>query len=81
MFYGKQRSNTVNDSLFSIRKDKSLREVLSSGKSNAPIQDKTVSIYYGCDFLNVQCVNFVSMSDEPVDAAKVEHNAFVLSYC
>ena len=43
---------------------------MSVGKSNAPIQDKTISIYYGHDFLNIQCINFVSMAEDPVETAK-----------
>ncbi len=32
-----------------------------SGKSNAPINEKTITIYYGPDFVNLQTINFVSL--------------------
>ena len=52
----------------SIFKDKNLKDILSSGQSNVPVEDKTLSIYYGADFVNVQCINFVSVAP---DANKV----------
>lgn len=48
-----------------------MREVLASGKSNISIQDKTISIYYGQDYFNLQIINFVSMSENPVETARV----------
>lgn len=32
-----------------------------SGKSNATINEKTITIYYGPDFVNLQTINFVSL--------------------
>ena len=46
-------------------------DVLMSGKCSAHIADKTVSIYYGSDFVNVQCVNFVSVAEDAAQVAKV----------
>jgi len=49
-----------------------LRELLSSLNDNFSIQDRTISIYYGNDFLNVQCINFVLLNDKnPVEETKV----------
>ena len=51
-------------------KDKHLKEILCSGKSAAPIQDKTISVYYGPDFINIQIVNFVCVADNADEVAK-----------
>lgn len=45
--------------------------MLSSGQSNVPIEDKTLSIYYGSDFVNIQSINFVSMSHDANRVVKV----------
>jgi hypothetical protein len=48
-----------------------MREVLSSGKYNVPIQDKTITLIYGLDFLTLQSINFVCMAENAVEIAKV----------
>ena len=54
-----------------VPKDKNSRDLLAAGKSNASIPNKTISIYYGSDYFNIQCVNFVSMADNAVEVASV----------
>lgn len=41
-----------------------------SGKSSASIREKTITIYYGPDFVNLQSINFVSLSDNAHMIAK-----------
>ncbi len=59
-----------------------MKELLSSLHENFSIQDRTISIYYGNDYLNIQCVNFVLLNDKnPVEETKVNkkieiHNLF-----
>ena len=53
-----------------VPKDKNVKELLLSGKSNYSIQDKTISIYYGNDVTNIQSINFVSMSQNANEIAK-----------
>lgn len=43
-----------------------------AGKSTDSIQDRTMSIYYGSDFCNVQVINFVSVSENAADIIKVK---------
>lgn len=43
---------------------------LQSGKSNIPIQEKTVSIIYGADLVNLSTLNFVAIGDD-IEIAKV----------
>lgn len=53
-----------------------MRDILSSGQSNVPIEDKTLSIYYGSDFVNIQCINFVSMAPD-ADKVTVEWSKII----
>ncbi len=50
--------------------EKSQRDMLSSGKSNASIQAKTITIIYGTDFCQNQSINFVSLADNAEEIAK-----------
>ena len=52
-------------------KDENNQKILKSGQSNVPIEDKTLSIYYGNDFANIKCINFVSMAHSGNKVAKV----------
>ena len=54
----------------STPKDKYLRDVLLSGKSNAPVHDKTITICYGPDMTNVQVVNFVCVAENADEIAR-----------
>jgi hypothetical protein len=49
--------------LIDFKKDRNTREILTSGKSTAPINEKTITIYYGPDFVNIQSINFVSLAE------------------
>jgi phosphatidylinositol phospholipase C beta len=51
-------------------KDKYLKDVLSSGKSSAPVPDKTITICYGPDLVNVLVLNFVCVADNADEVAR-----------
>ncbi len=40
---------------------------MSSGQTNVSIQEKNMSIYFGNDFHNTQCINFVSLASNNAD--------------
>ncbi len=50
-----------NEKMNLKKKDRNTCQILMSGKSNAPINEKTITIYYGPDFVNLQTINFVSL--------------------
>ena len=54
-----------------FEKDLNNQNILKSGQLNVPIEDKTLSIYYGNDFVNIKCINFVSMAHSGNKVAKV----------
>ncbi|CAF0820017.1 unnamed protein product [Brachionus calyciflorus] len=53
-----------------VPNDRSNREYFFSEKSQSPIQDRTISIYYGYDFCNIQIINFISVDDRAVEKAQ-----------
>lgn len=52
-----------HESLFYLQ-DPKLRDTSNMGSTDVPIEDKTVTIVYGPDFVNVDFINFVTNSKE-----------------
>ncbi len=50
--------------------EKSQRDMLSSGKSSASIQAKTITIIYGSEFSQNQSINFVSLAENAEEVAQ-----------
>ena len=67
----------------SLNKDPKQFDLLNTGKSNFSVQDKTISIIYGGDFTNLQVINFVALTENPVEVAKVIIKLFnqVILFC
>lgn len=47
-----------------------------------PVEDKTITIVFGTDYANLQIVNFVAMTEYPLEVARVSFyvKVFHLSY-
>lgn len=52
--------------------DQKLRESLSIGQQDQNLEDKTLSVCYGTDFVNVEWLNFVCSSSDIAQVLRLE---------